>query len=391
MARARCTPRATLRSWSNGVAEERVVGKTRGSIADLVVVAGTAALLLVAGSARAQSEAVLNSLANILDRVITVEPGEDTLHEAVEEAEPGDTLVLEPGLYVLTHTVLIEKDLTIQGATGKREDVHIVGVREDFDFEPEIFGEELEDLPNWGHLLFIRSPAQKVVLQYFTIKGAPEIEALDELTCEAVFHLNHSECMGDAIHADGVAVVEIDHVEASLNAGNGIWIDGAERAVLRKILGVNNGAFGIDGETALDLQIREGTFTANQVSGIEASGHELGTPKDQYVAKVSVKKVVAKGNSEIGVEVERFSRATIEDVVCQDNREDGFDADRVVTVKVKDSKFINNMDDGMELFPVDVVPAEQPADFPGSIVEDYKNLDFSGNVGEEINHAPTEN
>ncbi len=333
-----------------------------------------------------------------LEGIIMVEPGEDTLHDAVEEAEPGDTLVLEPGLYVLTHTVLIEKDLTIRGATTNRADVHIAGVAEDFDFEPEIFGDEVEDLPNWGHLLFVRAPAQKVTFSYFTIKNAPEIEAIDELTCEAFFGLNHSECMGDAIHTDGVAEVEVEHVEASLNGGNGIWIRGAEQATLRDILGVNNGAFGIDVDSALDLSIRRSTFIANQVSGIEASGHERPEPpepdltREQYVAKASIKDTVAKGNGEIGIEVERFRKARIEDITCADNREDGFDADRVSELELEDSKFINNGSDGVELFPVNVAdPNEQPDDFPGSILLDLDDLDFAGNVGQEINFAPTEN
>jgi hypothetical protein len=351
------------------------------------LVAGTGALLLlVAADAGAQ-------IVPVEDPPIVVEPGEDTLHDAVEEAESGDTLLLEPGLYVLTHTVLIEKDLTILGASGHTEDVNIVGVVEDFDLLEGIGDANPLD---WGHLLFIRAPAATVFLKDFTIKGAPEIEAITEEFCEAEFGLNHSECMGDAIHIDGVAHVEIEDVEASLNAGNGIWIRGADEATLREILGVNNGAFGIDVDSALDLSIRRSTFIANQVSGIEASGHERQEPvdltRDQYVAKVSIRDTVSKGNGEIGIEVERFRKAKIEEISCVDNREDGFDADRVSELELKNSEFLNNMSDGVELFPVNVAdPNEQPADFPGSIILHLDDLDFAGNVGEDINFAPTEN
>jgi len=317
---------------------------------------------------------------------IIVQEGVDTLHAAVAQANPGDTLVLQPGLYELTHTVLIDKDLSIRGATQHREDVHIVGT-EEFDLQEALFPNPLD----WGHLLFVTNGASRVSFSYFTIKGAPEVEAIDEFTCEGVFQLNHSECMGDAIHTDGVSSVEVEHVEASLNAGNGIWVDGAVRAWFKDILAVNNGAFGIDVDTALVLTVRQSQFIANQVSGIEASGHVLGTPRDQYVARVSIRDVLAKGNGEIGIEVERFALAKVEDATCADNREDGFDADRVGEVAIKQSSFINNMDDAIELFPVNVVAAEQPADFPGSIVEVFSRLTFSGNVGDEINHAPTEN
>jgi hypothetical protein len=356
---------------------------------------GAGALLLLGTAPDAVAQvAAIDPLAaqSVLakDPPIVVEPGEDTLHDAVEEAESGDTLLLEPGLYVLTHTVLIEKDLTIKGASGHTEDVNIVAVAEDFDL---LEGIGDADPLDWGHLLFVRAPAEKIVLKDFTIKGAPEIEAITEEFCEATFGLNHSECMGDAIHIDGVAEVEIEDVEASLNAGNGIWIDGAEKASFKEIVGVNNGAFGIDVDTALDLSIRRSTFIANQVSGIEASGHEFGVPRHLYTAKVLVKETVAKGNGEIGVEVERFKRARIDHVTCADNREDGFDADRVGTVQIDHSDFINNLDDAIELFPAgsEVPPEEQPADFPGSIFEDFNDLDFSGNVGEEINRPPTEN
>lgn len=374
--------------------------KTRRLIA--TVVGGLGALPLLGALALAQETTSTQPILNLITHLtslapaeIPVEPGEDTLHDAVEEANPGDVLVLEPGVYLLTHTVLIDKDLTIRGATGKREDVHIAGaLADDFDFQPEIFGDAIEDLPKWGHLLFVTDDVEKVLFRDFTIKRAPEIDAIDEEFCEANFGLNHSECMGDAIHSDGATHVEVRHVEASVNAGNGIWIDGAETATLRHILGVNNGAFGIDVDSAEDLSIRNSTFIANQVSGIEASGesHSLvGLPRADYTAKASIRHVVSKGNEEIGIEVERYRRVKIEDIECRDNREDGFDADRVSELEMDDSRFVNNLDDGIELFPVDVDPTQQPRDFPGSILLDLGDLDFEGNVGEDINFAPTEN
>jgi hypothetical protein len=322
---------------------------------------------------------------------IIVEEGEDTLKDAVAAASPGDTLILEPGLYEVNSTVLIDKDLTIIGATSDPADVHIIAASADeFDFQPAVFTDPLDQ----GHMLFITSGATSVFLGYFTIKNAPET-AITEGECEEEppfgYGLNHSECMGDAIHSAGAASIEVRHVEASLNAGNGIWVDGAQTAVFRHILGVNNGAFGIDIDTAQDLSIRYSTFIANQVSGVEASGHEFGVHRDDYTARASIKEVDAKGNGEIGVEVERFARVKIEDVLCRDNREDGFDADRVSELEIEDSAFINNLDDGIELFPVDVVPDEQPDDFPGSTIVDFDDLEFSGNVADDIDFAPTEN
>jgi hypothetical protein len=267
--------------------------------------------------------------------------------------------------------------------------VHIVGALSDeFDL---LAGVGDADPLDWGHLLFAREPAEYVSFSFFTIKRAPEIEDITEEFCEAEFGLLHAECMGDGIHVDGVDVVLIEDVEASLNAGSGIWVDGAKKAVFDDIVGVTNDAFGIDVDSALELSIDDSSFTGNQISGIEASGHHPGVPKALYGAKVTITDTVAKGNGEIGVEVERFRRAKISNVVSRDNREDGFDADRVAQVEIKDSAFINNLDDAIELFPVGVVPAEQPADFPGSIIQVFSGLEFEGNVAEDINYAPTEN
>jgi nitrous oxidase accessory protein NosD len=383
-----------LSSWSNAD-EEVVVRKSRRLHGVRIgigigVAVGATALLLVGSVAHAQVVAPV--AAPIVVPEITVEEGEDTLHDAVEAANPGDVLVLEPGLYVLTHTVVIDKDLTIRGETGKPEDVHIAGAPADeFDFQPDQFPDPLD----WGHLLFVTDDVENVTFRGFTIKNAPEIEAITEDFCEANYGLNHSECMGDAIHSAGATHVVVRDVEASLNAGNGIWIDGAETASLKNIVGANNGAFGIDVDSAEDLSIRDSTFIANQVSGIEASGesHALADlHREDYTARASIKDVVAKGNGEIGIEVERFNRVKVEDIKCLDNREDGFDADRVSELQMKDSEFINNLDDGVELFPVDIAdPAEQPEDFPGSTKLDLDDLEFSGNVGEDLVFAPTEN
>jgi hypothetical protein len=326
---------------------------------------------------------------------VVVEPGENTLLEAVAAAAPGDTLLLEPGLYTVSQTVLIDKDLTIKGATGDPKDVHIAAVEKDlFDPRYDLFPEDIDQ----GHILFARAPAQKVSFLYFTVKNAPETD-IDEGVCtESVLNgglgLNLTECFGDGIHADGVAHVIVRHVQASLNAGNGFWVDGAEKAYFGHVVGVYNGAFGIDVDTAQDLEIRKSKFTANEISGIEASGHEKGGLNTDYSAVVLIEDTLARANGEIGIEVERFASARMENIECSDNREDGFDADRVNVVEIEDSRFLNNLDDGLELFPIDIDPlsGEQPADFVGSTVEKYDDLDIRGNLaGDEINHALTEN
>jgi hypothetical protein len=322
---------------------------------------------------------------------IVVAEGVDTIHAAVAQAAPGDTLVLSKGLYEVTHTVLIDKSLTIRGATTNLREVHIVAVdAEEFNFEEALFTDPLDR----GHIFFVTAGAASVSFSYFTVKNAPETD-ISEGECEEEppfgFGLNHAECFGDGIHTDGAGIVKVANVDASLNAGNGIYVDGATSAEMIDISAVNNGAFGIDVDTALLLSIRRSDFTANQISGVEASGHPKGVTRSEFTADVTIDDVRARNNGEIGIEVERFENATLRAVTCRDNREDGFDADRVSRVAISRSSFTGNLDDGLELFPVDVPPEEQPTDFPGNIVEVYERLTISRNVGEDIHHPPTEN
>ncbi len=330
-------------------------------------------------------------------KTIHVEPGEDTLQEAIDAAEPGDKLLLHSGLYTLSKTVVIDKSLIIRGRSERAADVHIAAVAAedfDFDFGNPLFADPIKDV---GHLLFVTGGAQRVILGHFTIKGAPPNPLLevDEGPCTepppAGLGLNLTECFGDAIHSDGAADLEVKFVQASLNAGNGVFVAGAKKALIRYVRATNNGAFGVDVDTADRLSIRHSVFIANQVSGVEASGHEPGLHRDEYFAEVDMHDVVAKANGEIGIEIERYRKARLRDLTCADNREDGFDADRVSEVDLEDSEFVNNLDDGIEMFPVDVEPGEQPFDFPGSTIYDFDDLEFSGNVGEDIRLAPTEN
>lgn len=326
-----------------------------------------------------------------------VEPGEDTLQEAIDEALPGDRLLLEDGLYTVSSTVVIDKSLIIRGRSERAADVHIAAVDAeefDFDFGNPLFANLISDI---GHILFVTAGAEKVILGHFTIKNAPANPLLeaDEGPCTeappAGLGLNLTECFGDAIHVQGAADVEIKFVQASLNAGNGIFIDAAQNALIRYVKGTNNGAFGVDVDTAEHLSVRHSVFTANQISGLEASGHEKGIARDDYSADVSMYNVDARANGEIGIEIERYRAATLDDLSCTDNREDGFDADRVSFITLEDSEFVNNLDDAIEMFPVDVAPEEQPTDFPGNTVYVFEDLEFSGNVGDEIDLAPTEN
>src|SRR5262245_45069283 len=268
---------------------------------------------------------------------ILVEEGVDTLHDAVAQASPGDTLVLRPVLYEVTHTVLIDKDLTIRGSTTNPADAHVVAVDADeFNFQESEPPFDVET--NRGHIFIVG--AGKVSFAYLTVKNAPESPPFDndEGACveEPPFGLglNLTECFGDGIHADGAAQVKVANVQASLNAGNGIYVNGAVKAEFSNILAVNNGAFGIDVDTALQLSIRRSTFTGNQISGVEASGHVKGTARQDYTAEVLIEQTQARGNGEIGIEVERFDEATLKAVTCADNREDGFDADRVSQVRI---------------------------------------------------------
>jgi hypothetical protein len=289
---------------------------------------------------------------------ITVTPGLDTLLAAVEIAQAGDTLQLQAGLYLLSDTVTVDKNLTIQGIPTSADQVHIVPVIEGF---------------AGVHLLSATAAADNVAFANITIKGAPDFgeEALQQ---------------GDGIHTEGVENVTITNVQASLNAGDGIFFVGAIQADLSRITALANGEFGIDTDGALNVTVSDSNLNANGISGLEAAGHD--SPSITFTAVVTITNTLALYNAEIGIEVERFERATLASIICSHNVEDGFDADRVYVVEISDSTFANNLDDGLELFPVDV--EDFPPDFPFSIIEMFSDLTIFGNRGLTINHPLTE-
>ena len=305
---------------------------------------------------------------------IPVLPGLDTLLEAVDEADPGDTLVLKPGVFQLSETVEIDKDLRIVGSSSHADKVHIIPVADDYlgpgtGFEGEHLLSVVDTL--------IDDEIHKVFFVNFTVQGAPE----DDPNAEDVV------VDFDGIHLEYVEHVTITNVASNLNGGDGIYIIGALDAQLRKVVAINNGAFGIDVDSALKLTVADSRLVGNGISGLEAAGHDRADIT--FTATVTITNTVATHNGEIGIEVERFKKATLEKVTCSNNVEDGFDADRVYVVKIRDSVFANNLGDGLELFPINV--PDYPDDFAFNIVEDFKGLKIYGNRGLPINHPPTEN
>jgi hypothetical protein len=291
---------------------------------------------------------------------ITVHPGLDTIQAAIDDAEAGETLYLKPGLYLISDTVEIDKNLTIKGSSLSADQTHIVPVIEDF------MGD---------HIFSVLPEVERISFANFTVKGGAESET------------DSPEGGGDGIHTEGVEYVTITNVQASLNGANGIFTVGAVNVTLDKVVAVANGAFGFDTDSTLQLTVRNSSFLANGISGLEAAGHD--TPSVTFTAMAFITNTIAKANGEIGIELERFKNATLESVTCSNNFEDGFDADRLHLVAISESSFANNLGDGLELFPVDA--AEPPPDFPFDILEKFKKLKIFGNRLEGINHPDTEN
>ncbi len=286
---------------------------------------------------------------------INVIPGLDTIPAAVAAAIPGDTLLLKPGMYEISATVAIGKNLTIKGSSSDAGKVQIAA------------------LDNFiGDHIFSGLPvASKISFVNFTIKNAPDFG----LTVEQCGCDNPTEENGDAIHTDGVEFVTITNVVANANGGNGFFIVGATEASLTKVVANNNGAFGLDVDSALKLTVNGAVFNNNGISGMEAAGHD--SPDVAFTAVVSITNAVATNNGEIGIEIERFHRATVSRIVSSHNVEDGFDADRVNNLSFTSSTIAFNGDDGIEMFLV--------------LNTDFKNLKIFGNKGLRIHTPATEN
>jgi hypothetical protein len=291
---------------------------------------------------------------------ITVYPGLDTIQAAVHDAEPGDTLVLKPGLYLISDTIEIDKVLTIKGHSSNADKVHVVPVMEGFSGD-DVFS--------------VLTGAEKVSFSNLTVQGGDESDP------------ERPEDGGDGIHTEGVEYVTINDVKTMLNGANGIFIDGAVSVVLDNVLSVANGAYGFDTDATLNLTVRNSNFLANGISGLEAAGHH--SLNIAYTAIVSITNTVAKANGEIGVNVERFKNAKLKAVTISNNLDGGFDADRTNVVAISESTFANNLGDALELYPINV--SVFPEEFANNIIEKYKELKIFGNRLEEIHHPDTEN
>ena len=51
-------------------------------------------------------------------KTITIGPGEDTLFDVAEGAGDGDIIVLEPGEYMVTKIIVVDRPLTVRAAPG---------------------------------------------------------------------------------------------------------------------------------------------------------------------------------------------------------------------------------------------------------------------------------
>jgi hypothetical protein len=288
---------------------------------------------------------------------ITVYPGLDALQEAVNAANPGDTLVLKPGLYLVSDTVEIDKDLTIKGSSSNADRVHIASVKDNF-FGDDIFS--------------VLHEVETISFANFTVQGGAEADPdlLDE--------------GGDGINCEHVEFVSITNVHANLNGQDGIFVIGAVHVVLDKVVAVANGSSGFDTDSTLNLVVRNSVFDANGVSGFEAAGHDHALSDVAFTSVLSMLSTRARGNGENGIDPERFGTTTLVSVTSNNNVDDGFDVDRINAVTISKSTFFNNLGNGLKLYPVNVI--NYPLDFTTTIVENFKSLKIFGNRELTINH-----
>lgn len=55
--------------------------------------------------------------------VHAVAPGEDTLTRAIAQAQPGDRIVLQPGVYIVNQTIGLDRAVTVQGPSNGRAEI----------------------------------------------------------------------------------------------------------------------------------------------------------------------------------------------------------------------------------------------------------------------------
>jgi hypothetical protein len=167
------------------VVEEVVLGRAR--ISFRLAAAGLAAALAALAAAGCAGSAVS-----------TVEQ----LHQAVRAAKPGDEIVIAPGTYRLLYTLrLSEPGVTLRGATGRRDDVVLVG----------------------GGMNVDRSPAEAVIIE------ADDVTIRDLTLRDFWKHGLHirAEADTDGTWIYNVKTVNIGerHVKGSMGWRGGYWTD----------------------------------------------------------------------------------------------------------------------------------------------------------------------
>jgi len=271
------------------------------------------------GSRRARLESLEQR--RVLATIVAY-PGVDTIQGAVAVANPGDTILLKPGVYEITDTIEIAESLTIKGATTRADKVLIVP-------DAELFV--------GTHIFSVLPSAEQITFANLTCKGA----------------------IVDGIHTEGVESVKITNVEASLNAEDGFDILDAVRANLCKVVAKTNGDDGIDVDPVqedstvpvddnflLELKISGYCGVGNGSDGIDADG-DVGFPS--YVTIASTK---TTANLDDGIDLNDFARATLKCVTSSNNLSDGLEATDIGLLAISLSTFNNNLDDGLDLLNV---------------------------------------
>ena len=239
--------------------------------------------------------------------VIVVEPGE-SIQAAIDEANPGDEVLVKPGTY--PGNLEIDKDLTLAGHTNDPKRVLII---------PGYVDEDGIRVTDEASSVLIKNLR---VNKFFEAAGI-FVEEIDDITIRNVIVDGNFEgiMVNDDEDTFGYPDVYLESVEAHHNDEDGLDLNGTGLIDGDHVDSHHNGEDGIDVEDAFDdVTFYKCWFTDNDEDGLDI---------DSVEGDVSLSYVICTDNIDI--------------------EDDGADIDQVGNVDIDHSEFSRNGEDGVDI------------------------------------------
>jgi parallel beta-helix repeat protein len=314
----------TERPTNAGELLELVRGNTVGSAHPDEICLGAIDLLELDRGNTVGSEPVPKSLSVSTGRTWKVDLGGMSLPEAVNQAQPGDVIELAPGEYILDEPLVIDKSLMLRGSGREQTRIHSEAEGFALKFTGDAQG-TLQDVTveHTGH-----RPAHVVVvdsgmirIERCSMRGGVSDETRAQggdgiwLTGTARGIVKECVCSGNGLHGIGVwdqAQPTLQQNTCENNKHSGIaYEDEAAGSAINNTCRGNGDGIGVAGQAQPVFQ--QNTCENNKGSGIAYFRNAAGFAKNNS----------CRGNGRHGIEVSGQAQPVFQQNTCENNKQDG--------------------------------------------------------------------